>query len=77
MENYQDSYGMIAAPYITSRSMSVCEEAGLGIVDFAGNALIPFGCLYIRIEGLPNPYGKDRGLRSCIHPRLQGYSECF
>ena len=69
MENFPDSYGIISAPYLSPRSIAICEEAGLGAVDFAGNALISCEPVFIRIEGNPNPFSKDRALRSLYSPK--------
>ena len=69
MESFPDACGLIAAPYISPRAMAICEEAGLGAVDFAGNALISCEPVFIRIEGNSNPFRKDRGLRSLYSPK--------
>lgn len=65
------SYGVVVAPYVTPRGAAVCEEAGVGYVDLAGNCRLAFDSVYIRIEGNPNPYGERRDLRSLYSPRAE------
>ena len=68
-EYYPDSYGLVAAPFISSRSASICLQEGVGYLDFAGNCYLSFQQVYIRIEGQPNPFGRDRSLRSLYAPK--------
>lgn len=68
-ELYPDSYGIIAAPFISSRSASICTKEGVGYLDFAGNCYLSFQRVFIRVEGRPNPFSQHRGLRSLYAPK--------
>lgn len=68
-ELYPDSYGVIVAPYISTRSASICLKEEVGYLDFAGNCFLSFQQVYIRMEGQPNPYGQERSLRSLYAPK--------
>lgn len=50
-ELYPDSYGVIVAPYISTRSASICLKEEVGYLDFAGNCFLSFQQVYIRMEG--------------------------
>ena len=66
-----DTYGMIAAPYITERGMAVCRRLGVGCIDAVGNGLITLGeILYINRSGIPNPAPDRRRQRSLFTPRI-------
>lgn len=67
-ELYPDAYGLIAAPFISSRSASICTKEGVGYIDFAGNCYLSFQRVFISVEGRPNPFSQDRGLRSLYAP---------
>jgi len=64
-----DSYGVIVAPYISTRSASICLKEGVGYLDFAGNCFLSFQQVYISKEGQPNPFGQERSLRSLYAPK--------
>ena len=57
-------YGILAAPYISKSGAGICEEAGVGYIDLAGNCLIRHEAVYVRIEGRPNPFATSRGMKS-------------
>jgi len=68
-ELYPDAYGVLIAPYISSKAASICSQAGVGYLDLAGNCSIAFGQVYIRVDGRPNPFSRDRSLRSLYAPK--------
>jgi hypothetical protein len=50
-----DAYGIFIAPYISPDAGKICEDAGIGYLDLAGNCLLSFETIYIRQAGAPNP----------------------
>jgi hypothetical protein len=65
------AYGIFMAPYISAESGKLCEEAGIGYLDLAGNCLISFETVYIRQTGAPNPNILKRNLRSLYSPKAE------
>ncbi len=63
------SYPVIVAPYISPKSAEICQQAGVGYADFAGNCWITFGQVYIERSGASNPNVEKRGLRSLFSPK--------
>lgn len=57
-------YGVFAAPYISPASAVICQQAGIGYLDLAGNCLLAFDNVYIKREGAPNIRAQRRHLRS-------------
>jgi hypothetical protein len=64
-----DSYGIVAAPYISPVSAAICRQEGVGYMDLAGNCRISFNEIYINREGIKNPFAIKRDLRSIYSPR--------
>ncbi|MGA9193360.1 MAG: type IV toxin-antitoxin system AbiEi family antitoxin [Anaerolineales bacterium] len=69
LETFPNAYGMLIAPFISTRAASICKQAGIGYVDFAGNCSIAFRNVYIRVDGQPNPFRRDRTLLSLFAPK--------
>lgn len=57
-------YGVFMAPYISSQTASICEKAGIGYADLAGNCRLVFGQVYIERCDWPNSSIVRRELRS-------------
>lgn len=57
------------APYISVASSKICEEMGVGFVDLAGNCLMIYDGIYIRVEGQPNKYQGSKGKNNAIFER--------
>lgn len=66
-----DVYGVFSAPYISPQAASICQEAGIGYFDLAGNCHLSFGAVYIHKEGFPNPFSVKRDLRSLYSPKAE------
>lgn len=64
----QRLYPVLVAPFISETSARICEEAGIGYVDLAGNARLVFDMIYIVDRGHPNPE-PDRRKKSLFGPR--------
>ena len=62
------AYYVIAAPYISPRTMSFCRERGVGCIDLLGNCYLSFDNVYVdrRVEG--KPASERRMLRSLFSP---------
>lgn len=69
--NKLDAYGIFIAPYISPDAGKICEEAGIGYLDLAGNCLLSFETIYIRQTGAPNPKVQKRDLRSLYSPKAE------
>lgn len=66
-----DVYGIFSAPYISPQVALICQEAGIGYFDLAGNCHLSFGSVYIHKEGFPNPFSGKRDLRSLYSPKAE------
>jgi len=62
-------YGIVLAPYISQESARICEEAGLGYADLAGNARISFDNVYIETRSADNPFRERKEVRSLFAPK--------
>ena len=59
-------YGVVAAPYISGESSSICKENGIGYIDLAGNCFFNINNLglYVEKQGFENKKAERRLLRS-------------
>ena len=71
LNDLQNTYGILIAPYISPKSAEICTQAGIGFVDFAGNCHISFEKVFIQKEGKPNPYSDKKYLRSLFSPKAE------
>jgi hypothetical protein len=69
LKSAKDTYGILAAPYLSDASRQICKEAGVGCIDLAGNAFIAVGNIYIDIGGVPNPFPSSRISKSIFSPK--------
>lgn len=69
LKNTKDTFGILAAPYLSDASRQICKEAGIGCIDLAGNAFIAVGNIYIDISGVPNPFPSSRISKSIFSPK--------
>lgn len=69
LKNTKDTYGILAAPYLSDTSRQICKEAGIGCIDLAGNAFIVVGNIYIDVSGVPNPFPSSRISKSIFSPK--------
>jgi len=67
----QNNYWVFIAPYISLQAAKICEREGIGYLDLAGNCHISFATLYVHIEGRPNPFTRNRYLRSLFSPKAE------
>ena len=66
-----NTYGIIAAPYISSKSAEICKEAGIGYFDLSGNCFLSFQNVYIEIEGKSNTRLEKKVLQSLYYPKAE------
>ena len=64
-------YGILIAPYISPVAADICEEAGIGYIDLAGNCLLSFETVFIRREGKDNTRIQRRNLRSLYSKKAE------
>ena len=71
LREFHGDYGVFIAPYISPRAAAICQDAGIGYIDFGGNCHISFEWIYIHKEGYPNSYTRKRYLRSLFSPKAE------
>ena len=69
LKNGTDRYGLIVAPFLSQESAKLCDAAGAGYVDFAGNAKLSFDRIFIETRTADNPFREKRHLRSLFSPK--------
>jgi Transcriptional regulator, AbiEi antitoxin, Type IV TA system len=69
MAHYPGAYPIIIAPYISDPTADLLRRKEISYFDFAGNALIDAGPIYIRLAGKPNPKPAKKKLRSLFAPK--------
>lgn len=67
----QPGYGVFVAPFISAESAKICIEAGMGYVDFSGNAQLLFDGVYIETRSAENPFREKREVRSLFTPKAE------
>jgi len=66
---FPEAYGVFMAPYISPEAAEICAKEGIGYLDLAGNCRLSFGQVFIRREGIRNPFTQKRDLRSLYAPK--------
>ena len=64
-----DVYTVLAAPYVSPASRKICQENGVGFIDFSGNAYLSVGGLEIDHRTDAKPKTEQRALRSLFKPK--------
>ncbi len=62
-------YGVLVAPFISEESARLCEEAGIGYADLAGNARLSFDQVFVETRSAENPFRERREARSLFAPK--------
>ncbi|MCK5848650.1 MAG: hypothetical protein KAH01_05580, partial [Caldisericia bacterium] len=65
----KNCYGVFAAPYISDESKQICKDNNVGFIDLAGNYLFAFDTVYLNREGKPNPYPRNRSVKTIFSPK--------
>ncbi|MDD3926732.1 MAG: type IV toxin-antitoxin system AbiEi family antitoxin [bacterium] len=63
------SYGVVIAPYISEDAGAILDKQGVGYVDFAGNYLLRFDQVYVRVRTGKKPAAAKQSLRSIYSPK--------
>lgn len=69
LPNKTSCYGVLVAPFISEESARICEEAGIGYADLAGNARLAFDQFFIETHTAENPFRERREVRSLFAPK--------
>lgn len=69
LKDFKNSYGIVIAPYLSDAGMQICKEAGVGCIDFAGNAFISYKNIFIDRTGIPNTFITKRISKSVFSPK--------
>ncbi len=72
-QQYPNAYPVFIAPYISPDSADILSAQGVGYLDLAGNCLLSFDTIFIRIQGVPNPFPQRLISNQSFHPNRQGY----
>jgi hypothetical protein len=64
-------YGVVLAPFITTESARLCDDAGVGYADLSGNAKLTFGSVYIETRGHENAFKQLKEAKSLFSPKSQ------
>jgi hypothetical protein len=70
-KDFPQAFPVFIAPYISPAAAEICEQAGVGYIDFSGNCRICFKEVYIEKTGNPNVFAEKRDLRSLYSPKAE------
>ena len=68
---FPQAFLVFIAPYISPTAADICEQAGVGYIDFSGNCRLCFQGVYIEKTGNPNVFSEKRDLRSLYSPKAE------
>lgn len=71
LQNHPSAYGIFIAPFISQRSASICDQAGIGYLDLSGNCRIAFQQVFISRENFPNKFPTTASLSSLYSPKSE------
>ena len=71
LNEYPQSYGIVVAPYISTRSAELCKKANIGYVDLSGNFWIAFDSIFLNQENMPNKFPTETSLTSLYAPKTE------
>lgn len=66
---YPGAYPMVIAPFITERTAELLNSKRVGYFDLAGNALIDYGLIFVRVAGNTRRNSVQRKLKPLFRPR--------
>lgn len=67
--HHERSVQVFVAPYLSQESQALCREAGVGFLDFQGNARIVFDGIFIERQVDSKPAAERRDLKSIFKPK--------
>lgn len=65
----RDAVAIVGSTWLSPESRSICEEAGVGWIDLAGNCRIAFGGIHVERETAERPKPAARSFRSIFSPK--------
>jgi hypothetical protein len=68
-KSYENTYLVVASPYISDDTANLCKQNNVGFIDLAGNCFITFDRVYIEKKYFPNPIIEKRRIRSLFSPK--------
>lgn len=68
---FPQAFPVFIGPYISPKAAEICEQAGVGYIDFSGNCRLSFQEVYIEKTGNPNAFSEKRDLRSLYSPKAE------
>lgn len=71
LHEHPRSYGILVAPYISTRSADICKQANIGYVDLSGNFWIAFDSIFLSQENMPNKYPVETSLTNLYAPKTE------
>lgn len=69
VDRTEDTYPIVAAPYISDDTARVCRQNDVGYIDLAGNLFLSFDQIYVERKNYPNPAIEKRQVRSIFSPK--------
>lgn len=69
LTQFEDAYGVVAAPYISSDTGRICRENNVGYIDLAGNCVLRFDQVNVERQNFPNVNVEKQTLRSIFTPK--------
>ena len=69
--NRPGTYGVFVAPYISDASAKICQDNGIGYIDFVGNCWLHFDSIFMEIKGNPNRFSRKGELKSLFNPKAE------
>ena len=69
LTQFEDAYGVVAAPYISRDAGRICQENNIGYIDLAGNCLLRFDQVNIERQNFPSVNVEKRTIRSIFTPK--------
>lgn len=70
-QSFPQAFPVFIAPYISPKAAEICEQAGVGYIDFSGNCRLCFQEVYIEKKGNPNVFSEKKDLRSLYSPKAE------
>ena len=65
------AYGIVVAPFISTKTAAICKMNGIGFVDLSGNCYLQFKQVVISIENKANKFPFREGLSSIYAPKSE------
>jgi hypothetical protein len=64
LKKTSDTYGIIAAPYMSEKTGEICKEENIGYIDLSGNCFLSFDTIYIEKKNYKSIVSRKGDLKS-------------